>query len=137
MRDPGLHSGDYKEPPMAAIPMPVDLPVERDLRDELFGHPKGVYVCFFTEMWERFSFYGMKALLLLYLLQHHRFGDKSGYDVIGAYGGLVYCLPVIGGLLADRWLGMRKAVLFGGLLLVLGHAGMAIEGHEARIVDGV
>ena len=108
-----------------------------DAADTFLGHPKGVYVCFFTEMWERFSFYGMKALLLLYLLQHHKFGDKVGYDVIGAYGGLVYCLPVIGGLLADRWLGMRKAVLFGGLLLVLGHAGMAFEGHEAQIVDGV
>ena len=122
---------------MAAIPMPADFPVERDLRDELFGHPKGVYVCFFTEMWERFSFYGMKALLLLYLLQHHRFGDKAGYDVLGAYGGLVYCLPVIGGVLADRWLGMRKAVIFGGLLLVCGHAGMAIEGHAATIANGV
>ncbi|HSX58946.1 MAG TPA: oligopeptide:H+ symporter [Tahibacter sp.] len=108
-----------------------------DGSDTFLGHPKGVYVCFFTEMWERFSFYGMKALLLLYLLQHHRFGDDSGYDVIGAYGGLVYCLPVIGGLLADRWLGMRKAVVFGGLLLVLGHLGMAIEGTQARVVDGV
>jgi POT family proton-dependent oligopeptide transporter len=108
-----------------------------DGSDTFLGHPKGVYVCFFTEMWERFSFYGMKALLLLYLLQHHKFGDNVGYDVIGAYGGLVYCLPVIGGLLADRWLGMRKAVVFGGLLLVLGHLGMAIEGHEARMVDGV
>ena len=105
--------------------------------DELFGHPKGVYVCFFTEMWERFSFYGMKALLLLYLLQHHKFGDKSGFDVLGAYGGLVYCIPVIGGLLADRYLGMRKAVIFGGLLLVLGHAGMAIEGAPAQMVNGV
>jgi proton-dependent oligopeptide transporter, POT family len=105
-------------------------------RDELFGHPKGVYVCFFTEMWERFSFYGMKALLLLYLLQHHKFGDNSGLDVLGAYGGLVYCIPVIGGLLADRYLGMRKAVIFGGLLLVLGHAGMAIEGAPAKMVNG-
>ena len=122
---------------MAAIDSLSDLPVERDPRDELFGHPKGVYVCFFTEMWERFSFYGMKALLLLYLLQHHRFGDRAGYDVLGAYGGLVYCLPVIGGVLADRWLGMRKAVIFGGLLLVCGHAGMAIEGHAATIVNGV
>jgi len=106
-------------------------------RDELFGHPKGVYVCFFTEMWERFSFYGMKALLLLYLLQHHKFGDKSGLDVLGAYGGLVYCIPVIGGLLADRYLGMRKAVIFGGLLLVLGHAGMVVEGQVATTVNGV
>ena len=111
--------------------------IARDPRDELFGHPKGVYVCFFTEMWERFSFYGMKALLLLYLLQYHRFGDKSGLDVLGAYGGLVYCLPVIGGLLADRYLGMRKAVIFGGLLLVLGHFGMAFEGQAATVVNGV
>ncbi len=107
-----------------------------DARDELFGHPKGVYVCFFTEMWERFSFYGMKALLLLYLLQHHKFGDRAGLDVLGAYGGLVYCVPVIGGLLADRFLGMRKAVIFGGLLLVAGHIGMAVEGHAATTVGG-
>ena len=105
--------------------------------DELFGVPKGVFVCFFTEMWERFSFYGMKALLLLFLLEHHKFGDKGGYDILGAYGGLVYCIPVIGGILADRYLGMRKAVIFGGLLLVLGHAGMAIEGTAATVVDGV
>ncbi|WP_460758711.1 peptide MFS transporter [Lysobacter fragariae] len=105
--------------------------------DDFLGHPKGVYVCFFTEMWERFSFYGMKALLLLYLLEHHKFGDRMGLDVLGAYGGLVYCVPVIGGLLADRYLGMRKAVVFGGLLLVAGHAGMAIEGHAATIVNGV
>lgn len=104
--------------------------------DELFGHPKGVYVCFFTEMWERFSFYGMKALLLLFLLQHHKFGDGDGLDVLGAYGGLVYCIPVIGGLLADRFLGMRKAVVFGGLLLVLGHLGMTYEGQAATVVDG-
>ncbi|GAA5077598.1 peptide MFS transporter [Lysobacter panacisoli] len=114
----------------------LDLPLARDPRDELFGHPKGVYVCFFTEMWERFSFYGMKALLLLYLLQHHRFGDRSGLDVLGAYGGLVYCLPVVGGLLADRYLGMRKAVVFGGLLLVAGHLGMAVEGHAATVSAG-
>ena len=105
--------------------------------DDFLGHPKGVYVCFFTEMWERFSFYGMKALLLLYLLQHHKFGDRAGLDVLGAYGGLVYCVPVIGGLLADRFLGMRKAVIFGGLLLVAGHAGMAFEGHAATLNNGV
>lgn len=100
-------------------------------RDEFLGHPKGLYVCFFTEMWERFSFYGMKALLLLYLTKYHLFTDENGYNLIGAYGGLVYAMPVIGGLIADRWLGMRKAVVFGGLLLVLGHLGMAIEGHPA------
>lgn len=105
-------------------------------RDDFLGHPKGVYVCFFTEMWERFSFYGMKALLLLYLTKYHLFGDKAGYDLLGAYGGLVYCIPVFGGLVADRWLGMRKAVVFGGVLLVLGHLGMAFEGHAASRVAG-
>jgi proton-dependent oligopeptide transporter, POT family len=105
--------------------------------DELFGHPKGLYVCFFTEMWERFSFYGMKALLFLYLTKHHLFGDKPSLDVIGAYGALVYCVPVIGGLLADRYLGMRKAVIFGAILLCIGHAGMAIEGAQAVRIGGV
>ena len=103
---------------------------------DFLGHPKGVYVCFFTEMWERFSFYGMKALLLLYLTKYHLFGDRAGLDLLGAYGGLVYCIPVIGGLLADRWLGMRKAVVFGGVLLVLGHIGMAFEGTAATRIGG-
>ena len=107
------------------------------MHGDFLGHPKGVFVCFFTEMWERFSFYGMKALLLLYLLKHHGFGDDMGYELIGAYGGLVYAVPVIGGLVADRWLGMRKAVVLGGVLLCLGHLGMAVEGADARIVDGV
>ncbi len=105
--------------------------------NDFLGHPKGVFVCFFTEMWERFSFYGMKALLLLYLLKHHRFSDDMGYDLIGAYGGLVYAVPVIGGLVADRWLGMRKAVVLGGVLLCLGHLGMTVEGVDARVVEGV
>jgi POT family proton-dependent oligopeptide transporter len=101
---------------------------------EFLGHPTGVYVCFFTEMWERFSFYGMKALLLLYLTKYHLFSDTGGLNLLGAYGGMVYCLPVLGGLVADRWLGMRKAVVFGGVLLVLGHLGMAVEGEQAREV---
>jgi POT family proton-dependent oligopeptide transporter len=104
---------------------------------DFLGHPKGVYICFFTEMWERFSFYGMKALLLLYLTKYHLFGDKAGLDLLGAYGGMVYAVPVIGGLLADRWLGMRKAVVFGGVLLVLGHIGMAFEGVAAVNVGGI
>ena len=104
---------------------------------EFLGHPKGLYICFLTEMWERFSFYGMKALLLLYLVKYHLFSDDNGYNLVGAYGGLVYAMPVIGGLIADRWLGMRKAVVFGGILLVLGHLGMAIEGHPASSVGGV
>ncbi|HSG60401.1 MAG TPA: peptide MFS transporter [Pseudomonadales bacterium] len=100
---------------------------------EFLGHPKGLFVCFATEMWERFSFYGMKYLLLLYLTKYHLFTDAMGLDVLGSYAALVYAMPVIGGLLADRYLGMRKAVVFGGILLVLGHIGMAVEGHQAYL----
>lgn len=100
------------------------------------GHPKGLFVCFATELWERFSFYGMKYLLLLYLTKYHLFSDGAGLEVLGGYAALVYAMPVIGGLLADRYLGMRKAVIFGGILLVLGHLGMAFEGEQARLVAG-
>ena len=98
-------------------------------RRELLGHPVGLYFCFSTELWERFSFYGMKALLFFYVTKYHRFDDDAGYLLLGTYGGLCYALPVIGGLLADRYLGMRKAVVLGGVLLCLGHFGMAYEGN--------
>ena len=99
-----------------------------------FGHPKGLLICFSTELWERFSFYGMKYLLVLYLTKYHLFTDSEGLEVLGGYAALVYAMPVIGGLLADRYLGMRKSVIFGGILLVLGHLGMAVEGEQARQV---
>jgi POT family proton-dependent oligopeptide transporter len=100
-------------------------------QEQILGHPKGLYVCFLTEMWERFAFYGMKALLFLYLTKHHLFTDTDGYLLLGTYAGLAYALPLLGGLLADRYLGMRKAVVFGGILLVLGQLGMAWTGHAA------
>ena len=100
--------------------------------DELWGHPKGLYVCFTTELWERFSFYGMKFLLVLYLTKYHLFTDDMGLDVLGSYAGLVYALPLLGGMIADRYLGMRKAVVFGGISLSLGHIMMAVEGHQAK-----
>lgn len=103
---------------------------------EFLGHPKGLYVCFLTEMWERFAFYGMKALLFLYLTKHHLFSDTDGYLLLGTYAGLAYALPLLGGTLADRHLGMRKAVVFGGLLLVLGQLGMAFTGHAAAGLQG-
>lgn len=105
--------------------------VATSAHDEFLGHPKGLYVCFLTEMWERFAFYGMKALLLLYLVKHHLFAQADGTILLGTYAGLAYALPLLGGLLADRYLGMRKAVLFGGLLLVLGQLGMAYTGTAA------
>ena len=91
-------------------------------------HPKGLYILFFAEMWERFSYYGMRALLIFYLTQHFLFTDGQAYGIYGAYTTLVYITPVIGGMIADRYLGQRKAILVGAVLLVLGHAGMAIEG---------
>jgi POT family proton-dependent oligopeptide transporter len=99
---------------------------------EFLGHPVGLYVCFTTELWERFSFYGMKYLLLLYLTKYHLFTDEMGFDVLGSYAGLVYALPLIGGIIADRFLGMRKSVLFGGISLSLGHILMAVEGYQAK-----
>lgn len=97
-------------------------------------HPKGLYILFFAEMWERFSYYGMRALLILYLTKHFLFTDGQAFGIYGAYTTLVYVTPVIGGVLADRYLGQRKAVLFGAILLVVGHLGMAIEGEPVREV---
>jgi len=93
------------------------------------GHPRGLVTLFFTEMWERFSFYGMRALLVIYLTQHFLFSDDKAQGLYGAYAALVYLIPVIGGVLADRFLGSRKAVTIGAVLLVLGHFGMAFEGR--------
>ncbi len=97
-----------------------------------FGHPKGLAILFFTEMWERFSYYGMRALLVLYLTQHFLFSDERSSVMYGAYTALVYVMTIIGGTLADRYLGSRKAVTFGAILLVLGHFGMAFEGQGSK-----
>jgi dipeptide/tripeptide permease len=96
------------------------------------GHPRGLVTLFFTEMWERFSFYGMRALLVIYLTQHFLFSDEAAQGLYAAYAALVYLIPVIGGVIADRFLGARKAVTIGAALLVLGHFGMAFEGSGSR-----
>jgi len=96
--------------------------------DEFASHPRGLFVLFYAEMWERFSYYGMRALLILYLTRFWLFTDGKASLIYGAYTALVYITPVLGGYLADRWLGQRKAVLFGGIVLALGHGAMAIEG---------
>jgi proton-dependent oligopeptide transporter, POT family len=101
--------------------------------DEVLGHPRGLYVLFYAEMWERFSYYGMRALLILYLTKFWLFSDGKSNLIYGAYGSLVYITPVLGGFIADRRLGQRKAVLFGGIVLALGHFCMAWEGmHGVR-----
>ena len=100
--------------------------------ETFMGHPRGLVTLFFTEMWERFSFYGMRALLVIYLTQHFLFSDEAAQGLYAAYAALVYLIPVIGGVIADRFLGARKAVTIGAALLVLGHFGMAFEGSGSR-----
>ena len=96
--------------------------------EEFASHPRGLFVLFYAEMWERFSYYGMRALLVLYLTKHWLYDDGKANLIYGAYGALVYITPVLGGIIADRWLGQRKAVFFGGVLLAIGHGLMAVEG---------
>lgn len=103
-----------------------------DSAGTILGHPKGLFVLFFAEMWERFSYYGMRALLIFYLVQHWVFSDSQASIIYGAYTALVYIAPVVGGYLADRYLGQRKAVLFGAVLLTLGHFFMAFEGDGGQ-----
>ncbi len=101
----------------------------------LFGHPTGLFTLFFAEMWERFSFYGMRALLVLYMTKSFlAYGDKRAYAIYGAYGALVYAAPLIGGMLADRLLGQRRAVIIGGLLMAAGHLMMGVQREIALFV---
>ena len=97
----------------------------------LRGHPRGLIICFLAEMWERFSYYGMRGLLIFYLTQHFLFDSKTAGGHYGSYTSLVYIVPLLGGFLADRYLGTRKAVAFGAILLVAGHLTMAVEGKPA------
>jgi proton-dependent oligopeptide transporter, POT family len=101
---------------------------------ELFGHPIGLYVLFFTEMWERFSYYGMRAILVLYLVSSTTGGNAGlGWtqaDALVLYGWytmLVYVVSIPGGILADKVFGQKKAVLIGGIILVAGHTVLAVE----------
>lgn len=98
------------------------------------GHPRGLPVLFFAELWERFSFYGMRSLLTLYMTKALRYSDQRAYGVYGAYGSLVYAFPVLGGWLADRLLGFRLAIVLGGLLMAAGHFVMAVPGELALYV---
>jgi POT family proton-dependent oligopeptide transporter len=95
--------------------------------DTFLGHPKGLYVLALTEMWERFSFYGMKALLVFFLI--HRFGYSDGlsFATYGTYTALVYLAPILGGIIADRYLGFTKCVTLGAVLMSIGHGGLALD----------
>jgi proton-dependent oligopeptide transporter, POT family len=102
--------------------------IDPAMHPTLFGHPTGLYTLFFAEMWERFSYYGMRALLLLYMLKGFLgFGDKDANAVYGAYTALIYMTPFFGGMIADRMIGKRTAVVIGGLLMAAGHLLMMIQ----------
>ncbi|MBX2796839.1 MAG: oligopeptide:H+ symporter [Myxococcales bacterium] len=99
-----------------------------DTQPTLLGHPTGLYALFFAEMWERFSFYGMRALLVFFMLKGFlAYGDDDAYRIYAAYAALVYMTPFFGGMIADRLLGARRAVVLGGLLMSGGHLLMTIE----------
>src|SRR3989304_276686 len=96
--------------------------------ETLLGHPVGLFTLFFAEMWERFSYYGMRALLVFYMIKGFLgYNDDKAYGVYGAYTALVYATPFIGGLFADRLLGARRAVVLGGLLMACGHLLMTVQ----------
>ncbi len=100
--------------------------------EEVVGHPPGLFVLFFAEMWERFSYYGMRALLIFYMIKGFMgASDGRAYGIYGAYGALVYATPFIGGMLADRLLGARRAVVIGGVLMAAGHLLMTVEREAA------
>ena len=93
------------------------------------GHPKALFYLFFAEMWERFSFYGMRALLVLYIIKDYmesvENNEEIAYGIYAAYGALVYATPLLGGFIADRFIGYRKAIMLGGVLMAIGHFFMA------------
>lgn len=92
-----------------------------------FGQPRGLTVLFLTEMWEKFSFYGMRAMLVYYMTKQMLMAQAQASLVYGVYTAVVYLTPVFGGLIADRWLGRRKAVILGGAIMAFGHFLMAFE----------
>lgn len=88
--------------------------------------PKQLYLLFFAEMWERFSFYGMKALLIAYMTSQLNYDDPKAYAILGSYAALVYTMPMFGGFMADRFIGYRRAIIFGGILMTIGHLVLAL-----------
>src|SRR3954451_16826433 len=108
-------------------------------RETWFGHPRQLARLFTTEMWERFGYYGMRALLTLYLTKHFVLGDHASTGLYGGYTALVYLTPLIGGFIADQYLGSKRSVKFGAILMAIGYLTLAFGGQPSKpyaIVDG-
>ena len=104
-----------------------------------FGHPRQLARLFTTEMWERFGYYGMRALLTLYLTKHFLFSDRTTNGIYGGFAAMVYLTPLVGGLLADRYLGAKRSVKFGALVMALGYFLLCFGGDAAQpwvAIDG-
>lgn len=128
----------------------VDTPVVETARDldltqpgatqgQWFGHPRQLARLFTTEMWERFGYYGMRALLTLYLAKHFLFSDQTTAGLYGGFTALVYLTPLVGGLLADRYLGSKRSVKFGAIMMALGYFTLCFGGETAKpnaVIDG-
>ena len=92
------------------------------------NHPKGLYVLFFTEMWERFSYYGMRAILTLYMINALFFDKAFTSSIYGYYTGLVYLTPLLGGYVADKYWGNRKSIMVGGVMMLIGQLTLSASG---------
>jgi len=111
-------------------------------KSTVLGHPSGLFVLFFTEMWERFSYYGMRGILVLFLISSVGIGGwdwttKEALALYGTYTAMVYLTPILGGYLADNFIGYRKAVIWGALIMTLGHAAMALEFADIFLYIGI
>src|SRR3954466_9537858 len=102
-----------------------------------FGHPRQLARLFTTEMWERFGYYGMRALLTLYLTKHFVFGDREATGIYGGFTALVYLTPLVGGYLADRYLGSKRAVKFGAILMSLGYFTLCFGGPVSKPIAAI
>ncbi len=126
-----------------AVGSPAEDQYQPQTGGQLLGHPTGLFLLFFVEMWERFSYYGMRALLVLYLMENPALDHKTKYDIInpgrgwaegdanalyGVYTGLAYLLPIAGGIIADKLLGTHRSMLLGGVMIALGHIALAVSG---------
>ena len=108
-------------------------------QDTWFGHPRQLARLFTTEMWERFGYYGMRALLTLYLTKHFLFDDQTTNGLYGGFTALVYLTPLVGGLLADRYLGSKRSVKFGAIMMAVGYFTLCFGGETAKphaVIDG-